>query len=128
TVSKQSIETLQNGWTDATQGMEFAINFVKNNVGISDPALLASPFMLIVVGYYGYYHQYQISESEAKLLTYWIKIASAKGRYSRGSSETLLDQDLTTIRNGDGATGLINRLKLQVGHLAITPDELVGRN
>lgn len=128
TVSKQSIETLKNGWTDAAQGMEFAINFVKNNVGISDPALLASPFMLIVVGYYGYHHQYQISESEAKLLTYWIKIANAKGRYSRGSSETLLDQDLTTIRNGDGATGLINRLKLQVGHLEITPDELVGRN
>ena len=30
----------------------------------------------------------------------WVLLANAKGRYSRGSSETLLDQDLETIRDG----------------------------
>ena len=42
-------------------------------------------------------------------------VANAKGRYSRGSSETLLDQDLATLRQGEGATELTDRLRLQVG-------------
>lgn len=54
--------------------------------------------------------------------------ANTKGRYSRGSSETLLDQDLTTIRQGGGASELIERLRLQVGRLDITPQELEARN
>ena len=50
-----------------------------------------------------------------------------KGRYSRGSSETLLDQDLLTLRAG-GAEELIDRVRLQFGRLDIAPDELEGRN
>ena len=55
-------------------------------------------------------------------------MANAKGRYSRGSSETLLDQDLATIRQGGGAAELIDRLRAQVGRLDIAPEELEGRN
>ena len=54
--------------------------------------------------------------------------ANAKGRFSRGSSETILDQDLATIRNGGGVNELIDRLRLQFGRLDITPEELEGRN
>jgi hypothetical protein len=35
--------------------------------------------------------------------------------YSRGSSETLLDQDLATLRQGGGATEMLDRLRLQSG-------------
>jgi hypothetical protein len=55
-------------------------------------------------------------------------VANAKGRYSRGSSESLLDQDLTTLKQGGGAPELIDRLRLQMGRLDITPAELEGRN
>jgi hypothetical protein len=58
----------------------------------------------------------------------WVLVANAKGRYSRGSSETLLDQDLATLRQGGGANELIDRLRLQVGRLDIAPEELEGRN
>ena len=58
----------------------------------------------------------------------WVLVANAKGRYSRGSSETLLDQDLATLRDGGGANDLIDRLRLQVGRLDIAPEELEGRN
>jgi hypothetical protein len=49
-------------------------------------------------------------------------------RYSRGSSETLLDQDLLTVRQGGSVEELIDRLRLQMGRLDVTPEELEGRN
>jgi hypothetical protein len=57
-----------------------------------------------------------------------VLVANAKGRFSRGSSETLLDQDLATLRDGGGVPELVDRLRLQVGRLNITPEELEGHN
>jgi hypothetical protein len=57
-----------------------------------------------------------------------VLAANAKGRYSRGSSETILDQDLATLRAGGGGQELIDRLRQQVGRLDIAPEELEGRN
>ena len=78
--------------------------------------------------YFGHKRDYEIAPDEAERLRYWVLVANAKGRYSRGSSETLLDQDLATLREGGGAHELIDRLRLQVGRLDITPEELEGRN
>ncbi len=108
--------------------MEFALNFLKSNVGIDSPALLSSPFILVTLAFYGHKRNYQIGTEESDRLRHWVLIANAKGRYSRGSSETLLDQDLTTIRQGGGAEELIDRLRLQVGRLDIAAEELEGRN
>jgi hypothetical protein len=57
-----------------------------------------------------------------------VNSLGAKGRYSRGSSETLLDQDLTTLKQKGGAQELIERLRQQVGRLDVSPAELEGRN
>ena len=84
--------------------MEFALNFMKSNLGIDSPALLSSPFILITLAFFGHRREYQISPQEAGLLRYWVLLANAKGRYSRGSSETILDQDLAILREG-GVTG-----------------------
>jgi hypothetical protein len=54
-------------------------------------------------------------------------IANAKGRYSRGSSETLLDQDLAVLRTGGGEPELTQRLVQQVGRLDFTGNDLIGR-
>ena len=56
-------------------------------------------------------------------MRYWALIANAKGRYSRGSTETLLDQDLATLHRGEGVDGLINRLRQQGGRLHVSPEE-----
>ncbi|RFC31922.1 MAG: hypothetical protein DID91_2727703877 [Candidatus Nitrotoga sp. MKT] len=128
TVGKLSIETLQQAWKDSVPGMEFAINFLRNNAGINGPALLSSPFLLVALGYYGHKRNYQIAEDESRRLRYWVLAANAKGRYSRGSSETLLDQDLAILRAGGGAEELIDRLRSQVGRLDISAGELEGRN
>lgn len=128
TVGNLPSDTLQRAWRECVPGMEFAVNFLKSNAGIDSPALLSSPFLLVALAYYGHVRNYTIGAGEAQTLRHWALLANAKGRYSRGSSETLLDQDLATVRDGGGASDLLDRLRLQVGRLDIAPEELEGRN
>jgi hypothetical protein len=128
TVGRLPLEKLQEGWKECVRGMEFALNFLKSNVRIDSPALLSSPFLLVALAFYGHKREYQIEVEDAQRLRQWALIANAKGRYSRGSSETLLDQDLATMRDGGGADQLIDRLRLQVGRLDIAPEEFEGRS
>jgi hypothetical protein len=128
TVGRLSVGKLKSGWEEAKEGMHFALNFLRSNVGIESPALLSSPFLIIAIAYFGQSHKYKLDASTAKQLRYWALVANAKGRYSRGSSETILDQDLASIRNEGGAQVLIDRLRLQTGRLDVTPEELEGRN
>jgi hypothetical protein len=128
TVSNLTLDELKSGWDDGCRGMEFAINFLRSNAGITSPALLASPFLLISLGFYGAQRSYKLSAGEEKGLRRWVLLANAKGRYSRGSSETLLDQDLKILRDGGGFQELLDRLRTQVGRLDVTPEELEGRN
>ena len=86
--------------------MEFALNFMISNVGIESPTLISSPYMLIALAYHGHLREFELSPEESGLLRRWLLLANAKGRYSRGSSETLLDQDLTMLRKGGGAKEL----------------------
>jgi len=128
TVGGLRLEALQTGWKQSCRGMEFALNFLKSNAGIDSPALLSSPFILIALAYHGHKRNYDLSVEESKRLKGWVLVANAKGHYSRGSSETILDQDLATLRDGGGAQELIDRLRQQVGRLDVLPEELEGRN
>ena len=128
TVGNLAVDVLQKAWKEACEGMRFATNFLKSNVGIESPVLLSSPFLLVVLAYFGHVRQYEITTGDSALLRYWALVANAKGRFSRGSSETILDQDLATIRQGGSVQDLIDRLRLQFGRLDITANELEGRN
>jgi hypothetical protein len=127
-VSRLDLDKLRSGWDDGCRGIEFALNLLRSNTGISSPALLASPFLIISLGLYGAERHYLLTADDAAGLTRWVLLANAKGRYSRGSSETLLDQDLKTIRDGGSHLELLERLRTQVGRLDIAPEELEGRS
>lgn len=128
TVANLTVQQLQSAWKTSCDGMEFALNFSKSNLGIDDPVLLSSPFLLVALAYFGSKRNYKITAKESDLLKYWALVANAKGRFSRGSSETILDQDIAVLRDGGGAEMLIDRLRNQVGRLDISPEELEGRN
>ncbi len=128
TVANLPADTLKTAWKECVVGMEFALNFLKSNAGIDSPALLSSPFLLVTLAAFAHKRNYQIAGEEAERLRFWVLVANAKGRYSRGSSETLLDQDLAILRDSGGANELIDRLRQQVGRLSIVPEELEGRN
>lgn len=128
TVSSIPLEKLQSSWEECCRGMDFAISFLRNNLEIESPTLLSSPFLLVSTAYFARQRDYEIAPEEASRFKYWALTANAKGRYSRGSSETLLDQDLAVLRDGGGADALIERLRQQVGRLDVAPSELTGRN
>ena len=81
-----SLNTLQSAWADCKRGMEFALNFLKNNVGIDSPSLLSSPFLVVTVAYLGHQRQYNITPEESERLRYWALTANAKGRI-RGAQD-----------------------------------------
>src|SRR6185437_1082493 len=114
TVGSLSLESLQKGWASSVKGMEFALNFMRSNVGITSSTLLSSPFILIALAFYGSKRDYVLSPEEAEQLRFWTLMANVKGRFSRGSSETILDQDLASIRQNGSIAGMIDRLRLQM--------------
>ncbi|MEQ9640397.1 MAG: DUF262 domain-containing protein [Alphaproteobacteria bacterium] len=127
-VSGLSRSRIEKGWEDAKQGMDFALSFLRSNAGIDSPTLLSSPFIIISIAAYGHAKDYHLSPDEARLLRYWVLVANAKARYSRGSSETFLDQDLAAIRRGAEIPGLLQLLRTQVGRLDVLPGDLENRN
>lgn len=128
TVNSIKLSDLQSGWERTKRAFDFALNFAMSNLDIDSQAMLSSPMLFITTAYWADKQDYQISHEEQDAFRQWFLIANAKGRYSRGSSETLLDQDLATLRNGGHATDLTARLRVQVGRLEFTVDELEGRN
>lgn len=128
TVGKLPLDKLKTSWEQAKAGMDYALNFLRENVDIDSPALLSSPFIVITLAAYGHHKNYTLTPEEAKELRYWVLVANAKARYSRGSSETFLDQDLGAIQKGAGVQGLLQSLRTQVGRLDILASDLENRN
>jgi hypothetical protein len=128
TVSSLSLKTLQESWDKNVRAITFALNFLRSNIRIDSPALLTSPYIILVVAYWGAKNRYKINSTEENLMRRWILTANAKGRFARGSSESILNQDLSALDRGGNAEALSEELTIQVGRLDITPSELVGRN
>jgi hypothetical protein len=126
-VSMLSVKKLQEGWEKAKDGIRFACNFLRTNADIEDESLLSSPLFFIVIAYYSQRKNENFSQDEIKNVLYWLHIANARGRYSRGSSETLLDADLNTITKGGGAIELIETVRQQFGRINLEPTDFIGR-
>lgn len=127
TVNSLNIEKLQQGWKDAVDGLEYAINYLRSNLNIDSTVLLSSPYFLLTLAMYGAQHKFHLNPEQEKKLRQWLLVANAKGRYSRGSSESMLDQDLLAIKRGKDIDGMLDNLRQQFGRLTIEPDDLAGR-
>jgi hypothetical protein len=69
----------------------------------------------------------QLTQAEQQSLLHWLLVANARGHFSRGSTETLLNEDLAIIfRSGDIAQ-LLEPLRRQFGRLEIETADLVNR-
>lgn len=128
TVGNFSVEALQAGWEKATRGLRFAIHFARNNADIEDPALLSSPYALLLIAYLAEKRDHILPKEEASALRLWLQIGNGRGRYSRGSSESYLDQDLALVRAGKDAASLLDTVRQQFGRLLFDIEEFEGRN
>lgn len=120
------VTKLEEGWTRAKEGLRFAINFMRANLGVEDESLLSSPLFLVSIAYLAQKLNYRISPTEDRDLRRWFYVANARGHYS-ASQETKLDSELSVIDGGGSASQLLEVLKQQIGRLEIEPADLVGR-
>lgn len=118
TVGTLQKQKLQEGWESAKNGIEFAVNFLRNNTQIENLSFLSSPFVLIPVCILAVIRDEKISAAEEAALTRWIYLAHSFGHYSRGSSESILDADISALMKKKGQVDdLIAILQRQFGRL-----------
>jgi hypothetical protein len=126
-VATTPIGRLQEGWEQAKEGLRFAINFLRANVGIEDESLLSSPMFILTLAAISRQKGNQLSLDEEHSLLRWLLVANARGHYSRGSSETILNEDLAIIFRQKDLSALLNPLVRQFGRLHIEPSDLASR-
>ena len=127
-VSTTPTDKFKEGWEKAKNGLRYAINFLRSNADIEDESLLSSPLFFITIAYFSQIRNERISKEEERQLLYWLYVANMKGRYSRGSSETILDADLNVIKKGGGPKELLDLLLQQFGRLNVEVTDFIGKS
>lgn len=128
TVGSLQKKALQDGWESSKRGIEFAVNFLRNNTQIENLSFLSSPFVLIPTSILAVIRDEKISAVEEKALTRWIYLAHSFGHYSKGSSESILDADISALMKKQGtADELISILQRQFGRLKFDEIDLKGK-
>lgn len=126
-VNNIPLAELQKAWEDAKEAIRFSLDFLKANAGVEDESLLSSPFLILLPAYYGHMRHERLAKGEEQELRRWLYAAHARGHYSRGASESLLDVDLNAVRSGGGPARLLDILLQQFGRLNVTPGDFIGR-
>lgn len=127
TVGSIPIEKLKQGWEQAKEALRFALNFLRSNAGIEDESLLSSPLFFITIAYLIHRRDGSLAAAEERDLLYWLYVANAKGYYSVGSSESVLDADLKSLAEGGTAQGLIQAVEQRFGRLDFISADLAGK-
>jgi hypothetical protein len=126
-VASTPVEKLKAGWEEAKEGLRFAINFLRTNAGIEDESLLSSPMFIHSLAAISRASDNKLTGDEQRALLYWLLVANARGRYSRGSTESLLNEDLAIIFRSKDIGQLIEPVKRQFGRLHVEPADLGAR-
>lgn len=127
TVASVSIDRLKAAWEEAKEGLRFSINFLRTNADIEDESLLSAPVVMIPLAVYSRLQGNRMSAEQSRDLLYWLLVANARGRYSRGSTESFLNEDLSLLFKGEQPARLIEALLQQLGRLHVEPADLAGR-
>jgi hypothetical protein len=119
---------LEEAWKSTQMGIEYARNFVLSNVGVDNFDHISSSFLLIPIAVYWVLKEGKsITPDEERKLLRWFYIAHMRGHYTLGSSETILDQDLSVLFGGRGLDGLLEQLRLQVKKIEVDSEDLKDR-
>jgi len=107
-------------------GLRYAINFLRTRGGIEDESLLSSPFLILTLSAVSQKYEGRLSEEDQALLLHWLFVANSRGRYGRGSSESLLNEDLAIVYRGE-ISGLMKPIERQFGRFHIEVGDIAGR-
>lgn len=127
TVGKISKKHLEASWEDAKRGLRFSINFLRSNANTDSLIHLSSPFLIIPIAVYAILKKEKLSSKDDIELLRWLYLAHMRGHYGMGSSETILDQDLSLLFKGSGIEQLIHHLHLHVKKFVVDESDLAKK-
>jgi len=119
---------LEKSWEKTKEGLRFAVNFLKSNAYIGKLGLLSSPFLLVPIAVYAVNNNEQISQAEEKKLLRWFYYAHMRGHYSLGSSESILDADLSILFKKGNLNDLIDKLFQHVKKFDVDSVDIIGKS
>ena len=126
-ISNTPIKQIQDSWEKTKQGLHFVIDFLKNNAGVETTEILSGQFLIIPIVYTAVKHECRFTPALERMITGWFYAALVWGRYSRGSTETVLDEDLGLIRDCEHPVEqMMEKIRLQSGRLEVKGEDLVG--
>lgn len=127
TIGRISKEKLEESWKLAQNGLRFAVNFLRSNAQIDNLSYISSPFLLVPIGIYAVNNGEKLSPIEEKKLLRWFYLAHMRGHYSMGSSESILDLDLSTLFKTKNIDELINQLQLHVKKFNVDSEDITNK-
>lgn len=129
TISSIPVEKLEEGWRATTDALDTAIDVVKS-WGVTSFSLLSAPSLVITVAYILKAMKDSnraISAHDMNALKYWLLVGSICGHYSKGSTESIMDQDLAAVRCGKSIGELTAVFAKQGWTGVISTDDIKGK-
>lgn len=130
TVGAISVPALDNGWKTTCNALETAFDIIKNAWDINSFSLLSAPSLVITVAYYLKHLQdagRELTPQDMADIHYWLLAGSICGHYSKGSSESIMDQDLSAIDKGATIAEMAQTFSKQGWTGLIDPEDLKGK-
>jgi hypothetical protein len=120
-------DKFRDGLLAAQKAVDKLLNLIGSRLGLDHGTVLGGPAAFPVMSTFLQDHKMQIADqAKADKLLYWYVHSFLWGRYA-GSTETVLNQDLSLIANPDGAVErLIDQLRASRGDLLIRPNDFIG--
>lgn len=107
-------ERLRTAWDRCVPAMERAIHFIKQNCLIDRLSMLPTNYILVPLAAFFSQVGESVTHEQARDLQRWLYMALIWARYS-ASSETNLDQDLTSLSTDEPITRMIQNIEDKVG-------------
>ncbi len=122
---RKNLNELQEIWRKTKEGIDYTINFLKNNAGIESSEWIPSINALVPIVVYLSERQ-SLTEKEERILLFWFFVSTIFGRFT-GSPETKLDQDLKALKSEEPLLSLITNLRREMASFEVTPEMLIGK-
>ena len=97
TIASIPVERYDRAWKETKNALETAFDVVKG-WGMISFTLLSAPSLIITLAYY--MKRRPMEMEDLSMLHKWLLVASICGHSSKGSSESIMDQDLASIDKG----------------------------
>lgn len=126
-ISNTPIRQIQDSWEKTKMSLQFVIDFLKNNAGVETAEILPAKSLIIPLVCIAAKHDCRFPPSLERVAVRWFYAALMWGRYSKGSTETILDEDLGLINDYEHPIEhMMEKIRLQSGRLEVKGEDLAG--